>query len=519
VLAYAGTGKTTTMIEFCMNQTQQPCREGREGSKVRPKILFGMFNKGMMEETQSRFADIVSKLGCSPDVTVKTLNSVAHLWYQKERIKMGLPFDPKKDLRELNSEAVQDSIGEAALLQVMATLQVPDKFKLRFCKNIVAVLNAFLYSDKNDWGRPGIEIRWPGAVWKWHQDCQEKEKNKISADPFNQYQAYAIDIWERMKGGQLPMTHDGYVKLWALAGAPILYRDHIHQKKEERYDIIIVDEAQDQSACQSKAFRPQTKPSPCSVYTQHHPGSMLMLVGDPYQRIYGFRGAMAGSMDFKSDRTFHLTVSFRFGEEVAMVANAVLEVDGLPKKSLMGSGRRKQSRLVDLSLAPEVEASPDYDSECIELSQEDYFEIDNLTRVEIDMTEASDEEQDEQEEKGKEKEESGGMQRAKDAIKEEEKEEDGIVHGLDDEEGNASDVAGGGDVAGGHADNGEDGDAVRAANAAMAARAPGAVPVPTLTIIARSNVSVYQAYFEQVFSRPRTLLFVHCPTFSHAFSQ
>ena len=57
-----------------------------------------------------------------------------------------------------------------------------------------------------------------------------------------------------------------------------------------------------------------------------------ILVGDPNQQIYSFRGAQNAMEDVQQHlqqgqviRTFHLTQSFRFGPEIAYVANLILE--------------------------------------------------------------------------------------------------------------------------------------------------------------------------------------------------
>lgn len=50
-----------------------------------------------------------------------------------------------------------------------------------------------------------------------------------------------------------------------------------------------------------------------------------MIVGDPYQQIYAFRGATNALENLTATHTFYLTQSFRFGPEVAFVAHAILE--------------------------------------------------------------------------------------------------------------------------------------------------------------------------------------------------
>ncbi|MEP6762380.1 MAG: ATP-dependent DNA helicase, partial [Sporichthyaceae bacterium] len=77
-------------------------------------------------------------------------------------------------------------------------------------------------------------------------------------------------------------------------------------------------------------------------------GRCVTAVGDPRQSIYGWRGASAGNLqrfgaDFGGNRESGLTRSFRNGEAILTVANAVAEglpVDGLAQRPLVpGPGR------------------------------------------------------------------------------------------------------------------------------------------------------------------------------------
>lgn len=69
-----------------------------------------------------------------------------------------------------------------------------------------------------------------------------------------------------------------------------------------------------------------------------------MYVGDRHQAIYGFRGASNAMELIPSDETFYLTGSFRFGNEVAEVANRILDLKG-DVVHLRGLGRKARSVL------------------------------------------------------------------------------------------------------------------------------------------------------------------------------
>ncbi|CAN0052303.1 unnamed protein product [Pylaiella littoralis] len=77
------------------------------------------------------------------------------------------------------------------------------------------------------------------------------------------------------------------------------------------FDLIMLDEAQDMNDCQAHIIGMQTK---CRV----------IVVGDPHQGIYAWRGAKDYLKKAKCFKTLRLTQCFRFGTGIASVANTVL---------------------------------------------------------------------------------------------------------------------------------------------------------------------------------------------------
>ena len=62
-----------------------------------------------------------------------------------------------------------------------------------------------------------------------------------------------------------------------------------------------------------------------------------ILVGDPHQQIYSFRGAVNALDSLQPTHTFYLTQSFRFGPEIAQVANSCLKILKSERKVLVGN--------------------------------------------------------------------------------------------------------------------------------------------------------------------------------------
>ena len=74
-------------------------------------------------------------------------------------------------------------------------------------------------------------------------------------------------------------------------------------------------------------------------------GLGVIVVGDPYQKIYGFRGAGNNCFDdtkFPSTHTVYLTHSFRFGDAIASCANVLLRA---LKESVPVNGVQRQDSL------------------------------------------------------------------------------------------------------------------------------------------------------------------------------
>ncbi len=100
--------------------------------------------------------------------------------------------------------------------------------------------------------------------------------------------------------GKLRFTHDVYLKMWQLAGGRI------------PADFIFFDEAQDANGVMVAALAVQD--------------AQLVWVGDDQQQIYEWRGAINAMslVDPEVPRTM-LTQSWRFGPDVAHIANMVLD--------------------------------------------------------------------------------------------------------------------------------------------------------------------------------------------------
>lgn len=138
------------------------------------------------------------------------------------------------------------------------------------------------------------------------------------ADIVQTVTAAARSLWRRLRNpaDSVPVTHDVYLKLWQLQRPPL------------PYDVIFLDEAQDAD--------------PVILDIVRHQPAQLVLVGDPYQAIYGWRNARDALAGWRG-LTLSLTTSWRFGSPLAAPANQVLERLGEARR-LVGGGSGDSSR-------------------------------------------------------------------------------------------------------------------------------------------------------------------------------
>jgi superfamily I DNA/RNA helicase len=133
--------------------------------------------------------------------------------------------------------------------------------------------------------------------------------------------AQAAALWQRMKdrNDDLPMGHDGYLKLWALSG-PKLHADY-----------VLLDEAQDTNQVVLGVLQRQN--------------NQIVYVGDRHQQIYEWRGAVNAMEQVAGCDETSLTQSFRFGEPIANAASRVLGTLGETQR--LRGNPEVQSSIVD----------------------------------------------------------------------------------------------------------------------------------------------------------------------------
>lgn len=267
IKAGAGTGKTTTL-------------RGLAAQHRSDRILYLAFNKAIKEEAQGKFVS---------NVRAMTAHGLAY-----SQVGKHYGNTPDKLLSgDLKPFHVLPGMG--------ASLKsIPKNLHNLYGGRVIETIKTFLVSPSMEMAEEHLIAGGSPAERKYFAPY------KILGD--------AQHLWESMQdlASPIPMTHDGYLKLFQLS------------EPDLGYDMILLDEAQDTNPVTQALVEIQD--------------GRRVYVGDEHQAIYGFRGARNAMAIIRSDEDFLLTGSFRFGPAIANLANAILEAKGEQELRLRGLG-------------------------------------------------------------------------------------------------------------------------------------------------------------------------------------
>ncbi|BDE25563.1 DNA helicase [Acinetobacter baumannii] len=279
VIAYAGTGKTTTLQ---MISDAMPERRG----------MYLAFNKAIAGEAQNKF---------HRNVDCRTFHSLAFRSVPRGVTdKLRLPrLSPSFIAKEYRLEPI-------TLRRMMGGRY--EKYVLMPSRLASLVANAVSYfcSTSSQYPAPR-HIQAPNWL---HPD-------DITALQTHLYPAVERRWLESIDPNhQAGIGHDIYLKLWALSEPNI------------PADYVLFDEAQDADPLMLGILLRQKS-------------TQVIYVGDAHQQIYAWRGAVNAMQQLPLPES-RLTTSFRFGEAIADVANALL--GGLNETvPLLGNPNQKSS--------------------------------------------------------------------------------------------------------------------------------------------------------------------------------
>ncbi len=252
--AVAGSGKTTTLIEYALSRPKNS------------RILYLAFNKSVKMEAIQKFA--------ATNITNVHIETAHSLAYKNIVPKFGYKIKPQGYKANEIAEILQlQSNGDKHTEYIVANHI--SKFAAYFCNSDKQKIQEQNYLDTV---------------------TEPKAHQFVSA--MYDYIAHQTRLWlGKMNSGEIPITHDFYLKKFQLA-SPTL-----------PYDYILFDEGQDASAAMLDVFSRQK--------------ATKLIVGDTNQQIYGWRYAI-NALENTDFAAHNLTKSFRFGTEIAQLAAQVL---------------------------------------------------------------------------------------------------------------------------------------------------------------------------------------------------
>ncbi|XP_055793744.1 F-box DNA helicase 1 isoform X2 [Salvelinus fontinalis] len=267
IMAFAGTGKTTTLIRY---------------AQQRPHLhfLYMAFNKSVATQAQRCFPS---------NVDCRTVHSMA----------FGAVGKRYQELKKLSSNVKPFSVawvlpkGSGGFVNAKVVTLTLNTYMASVDTHITP--NHVPNTYKNTHGKLTVPDR--NAKRTFARDAQRIWDKMVALEETREYAHH--------------MTHDGYLKLWQLQ-RPTL----------DKYDVIFIDEAQD------------CTPAIMDIMLPQHCGKIL--VGDPHQQIYTFRGAVNALNLVEHTHLYYLTQSFRFGSEIAYIGATILQVCKKVKKILVG---------------------------------------------------------------------------------------------------------------------------------------------------------------------------------------
>ncbi len=259
-----------------------------EYAKARPRssqILYLVFNRSVKEEAITKF----SNQGMS-NVTVETAHSLAY-----RHIYLGSHYKLKH-----NGYKAHEIIE---LLDIENNREKYTEFII--ANHILKMMACFCNSNKTSLE----EIDYLSTI-------TDRKARSFVSSLYPYIEQKANILMSKMDKGDIEITHDFYLKKFQLSNPTL------------SYDYILFDEGQDASMVMLDVFLKQK--------------ATKVIVGDTHQQIYSWRYAV-NSLEMVNFKTYALTKSFRFNQDIANLAVKVIDmkkhIDKPTSTSIDGVGR------------------------------------------------------------------------------------------------------------------------------------------------------------------------------------
>lgn len=253
--------------------------------------------------------------------TGKTTTAAAYTWARPNRRFLYLVFNTSA---KLDADGRFPEWVHVSTIHALARAALPATLKAKVCERLntsdvrqaLPMLASVPFAMIRHILR-GLNVFFQSAdkhLMKSHFDkvlpCQLKPRAEAFAK-------LGAALWGSMIDPDSPvgLPHDAYLKWYHLSNPDL----------SDRFDHIILDEAQDSNPVTEAVVLAQTLP--------------ILMIGDAHQAIYGFRGAVDALSRFSATAHLKLTHSFRFGPVVGAMASWLLERFKNDPTPVVGAGR------------------------------------------------------------------------------------------------------------------------------------------------------------------------------------
>jgi antirestriction protein ArdC/DNA polymerase III epsilon subunit-like protein len=314
IKALAGTGKTTTLIAIAKAILH---------FYPKKRILALAFNKAIADENRTKFPG---------NTEIRTMDSVS--FKASVNSKLSKKFTAMKKQSEPNNRPINGFMDLADYFKLPKEVELANGKRIsRFLTMKIAMkgLNNWTISADDEMSRKHFE-----------EFFTDKIGGPEAYTPF--FLELAQKIWkEKLQPHdasvrQIPVNFNDMMKNFALSHPN--FRE-VNSKGESVHglgaipDLVLIDEAQDVNGVFFRLMDEQE--------TLHNNGIQLVVVGDPHQSIYQFRGAVNSLNMFRRMVTLPLTMMFRAGQDVADFANQILDIKDEDDERLVGNPNKTSS--------------------------------------------------------------------------------------------------------------------------------------------------------------------------------
>jgi DNA helicase-2/ATP-dependent DNA helicase PcrA len=289
IVARAGSGKTFTAVEIVKLQ------------KRSADILYLPFNKAIAEEGKA-------KLVAYPNTDVRTLHSYGFKLV-RDNAKKITPHNIQLDF-DKNKYIVRDHIGEDTYQAVGQFIQ--SKFDKAF-----GLLKSLLWVMLDD---PNETIKDENGVvtqMSLKELCDEHDLwlDRINAERFDFLKLLA-EMWPKATDVYTREKERGEGRIAMMDFSDMIYLPYKYNLPCSKYDLVLIDEAQD------------LDPSQWDMVYRLAKYSNVIIIGDPMQTIYEFRGASADSMERAiaklACKVLALPICYRCGTSIITEAKKIV---------------------------------------------------------------------------------------------------------------------------------------------------------------------------------------------------